>query len=167
MNLLSSPSPVPNPSPKSRSNPSPKSKIQSPKERDWDWGWHYNPTGHPTTTTHNFSHMKHQSSDGKRPPMTFHDLLWPSMTFYHLLRPLLPSMIKCLLSRPSLIAGLLHSTPLQINSQSIPRLDLIDSKSSFKIFLIRIPPCSILSFKQVLYIRDLKGDIKNLLLILF
>ena len=34
-------------------------------------------------------------------------------------------MIKCLLSRPGLIAG-----PLQINSQSIPRLDPIDSKSS-------------------------------------
>ena len=39
-------------------------------------------------------------------------------------------MIKCLLSRPCLIAGPLHSTPLQINSQSIPRLDPIDSKSS-------------------------------------
>ena len=39
-------------------------------------------------------------------------------------------MIKCLLSRPGLIAGPLHSTPLQINSQSIPRLDPIDSKSS-------------------------------------
>ena len=40
-------------------------------------------------------------------------------------------MIKCLLSRPGLIAGPLHSTTLQINSQSIPRLDPIDSKSSF------------------------------------
>ena len=40
-------------------------------------------------------------------------------------------MIKCLLSRPGLIAGPLHSIPLQINSQSIPRLDPIDSKSSF------------------------------------
>ena len=39
-------------------------------------------------------------------------------------------MIKCLLSSPGLIAGPLHSTPLQINSQSIPRLDPIDSKSS-------------------------------------
>ena len=39
-------------------------------------------------------------------------------------------MTKCLLSRPGLIAGPLHSTPLQINSQSIPRLDQIDSKSS-------------------------------------
>ena len=57
------------------------------------------------------------------------NLLWPSMTFYHLLRPLWPSMIKCLLSRPGLIAGPLHSTPLQIISQSIPRLDPIDSKS--------------------------------------
>ena len=66
------------------------------------------------------------------PSMTFHDLLWPSMTFYHLLRPLWRSMIKCLLSRPliALIAGPLHSTPLQINSKSIPRLDHIDSKSS-------------------------------------
>ena len=112
--------------------------------------------------------------------MTFHDLLWPSMTFYHLLRPLWPSMIKCLLSRPGLIAGRqaqvqsqiqvpnpgpksksqiqvpnpksrgplwpsmikcllsrpgliagpLHSTPLPNNSQLIPRLDPIDSKSS-------------------------------------
>ena len=39
-------------------------------------------------------------------------------------------MIKCLLSRPGLIAGPLHSTPLQNNSKSIPRLDPIDSKSS-------------------------------------
>ena len=39
-------------------------------------------------------------------------------------------MIKCLLSGPGLIAGPLHSTPLQIISQSIPRLDPIDSKSS-------------------------------------
>ena len=55
------------------------------------------------------------------------------LTFYHLLRPLWPSMIKCLLSRPGLIAGPLHSTPLQINSQSNPRLDPIDSKSSFTV----------------------------------
>ena len=41
-------------------------------------------------------------------------------------------MIKCLLSRPGLIAGPLHSTPLQIISQSIPRLDPIDSKSSYE-----------------------------------
>ena len=40
-------------------------------------------------------------------------------------------MNKCLLSRPGLIAGPLHSTPLQIISQSIPRLDPIDSKSSY------------------------------------
>ena len=39
-------------------------------------------------------------------------------------------MIKCLLSSPGLIAGPLHSTPLQIISQSIPRLDPINSKSS-------------------------------------
>ena len=39
-------------------------------------------------------------------------------------------MIKCLLSRPGLIAGPLHSIPLQIISQSIPRLVPIDSKSS-------------------------------------
>ena len=39
-------------------------------------------------------------------------------------------MIKCLLSKPGLIAGPLHFTPLQINSQSIPRLDPIDSKYS-------------------------------------
>ena len=65
------------------------------------------------------------------PSMTFHDLLWPSITFYHLLRPLRPSLIICLLSRPALIAGPLHSIPLQINSQSIPRLDPIDSKSCF------------------------------------
>ena len=37
----------------------------------------------PTTTTHNFS----QSSDGKRPSLTFLDLPWPSMTFYDLLWP--------------------------------------------------------------------------------
>ena len=40
-------------------------------------------------------------------------------------------MIKSLLLRPGLIAGPLHSTPLQIISQSIPRLDPIDSKSSY------------------------------------
>ena len=40
-------------------------------------------------------------------------------------------MIKCLLSRAGLLAGPLFSTPLQINSQPIPRLDPIDSKSSF------------------------------------
>ena len=44
-------------------------------------------------------------------------------------------MNKCLLSRPGLIAGPLHSTPLQIISQSLPRLDPIDSKSSLKYFL--------------------------------
>ena len=42
-------------------------------------------------------------------------------------------MYKCLLSRPGLIAGPLHSTPLQIISQSTPRLDPIDSKSSLQI----------------------------------
>ena len=68
--------------------------------------------------------------------MTSHDLLWPSMTFYHFLRPLWPSMIKCLLSRPGLIAGPLHSTPLPNNSQSIPRLDPIDSKSSLTLLLL-------------------------------
>ena len=44
-------------------------------------------------------------------------------------------MNKCLLSRPGLIAGPLHSTPLQIISQSILRLVPIDSKSSFSIIL--------------------------------
>ena len=94
---------VPNPS----LNPSPKSKIQSPEKKDWDWGWHYNPTGHrhQHPPTPNFSHLKCQSSDGKRLSMTFHDLPWPSMTFYHLLRPLWPSKIKCLLLRPILISG--------------------------------------------------------------
>ena len=56
---------------------------------------------------------------------TIHDLPWPSltfldlprpsmtssMTFYHLLRPLWPSMIECLLSRPSLISGPLKPKP--------------------------------------------------------
>ena len=36
-------------------------------------------------------------------------------------------MIKCLLSRPGLIAGPLHSVPLQINFQSIPRLNPIST----------------------------------------
>ena len=77
-------------------NSSPKSKIHSPEERNWDWGWQYNPTGHHPTTS-NFSPLKCQSSDGKRPSMTFldlpwpsltfHDLPWPSMTFYDLLWP--------------------------------------------------------------------------------
>ena len=53
------------------------------------------------------------------------------MAFYQFLRPLWPSMIKCLLSRAGLLAGPLFSTPLQINSQPIPRLDPIDSKSSY------------------------------------
>ena len=44
-------------------------------------------------------------------------------------------MIKCLLSRPGLIAGPLHSTPLQIKTQSIPRLDPSDSKSSLTLLL--------------------------------
>ena len=43
-------------------------------------------------------------------------------------------LIKCLLSRPGLIAGPFHSTPLQINSQSIPRLDPINSKSSLEYY---------------------------------
>ena len=87
--ILSSPSPVP--------NPSPKSEIQSLEERDWGWGWQYNTTGHHPTTTNNFSHLKCQSSDGKRPSMifidlhwpslSFHGLPWPSMTFYDLLSP--------------------------------------------------------------------------------
>ena len=47
-------------------------------------------------------------------------------------------MNKCLLSRPGLIAGPLHSTPFQFNSQSIPRLDPIDSKSSFSYKLLHI-----------------------------
>ena len=47
-------------------------------------------------------------------------------------------MIKCLLSRPGLIAGPLHSTPLPNNSQLIPRLDPIDSKSSFYILIIKV-----------------------------
>ena len=85
----SSPSPVPNPSPKSRSqiqvpNPGPKSKSQIqvpiPKSKVQRKG---TGTGadtiilqatHPPTTTHNFSHVKFQSSDGKRPSMIFLDL---------------------------------------------------------------------------------------------
>ena len=46
------------------------------------------------------------------------------------------TMNKCLLSRPGLIAGPLRSTPLQIISQSIPRLDPIDSKSSLFIKMV-------------------------------
>ena len=78
----------PKSSPKSKSqiqvpNPSAKSQIQSPEERDW--GWHYNPTGHhPPHPTHNFSHLKCQSSDGKRPSMNFLDLPWPSLTILDL-----------------------------------------------------------------------------------
>ena len=58
-------------------------------------------------------------------------------------------MIKCLLSRPGLIAGPLHSTPLPNNSQLIPRLDPIDSKSSFVLLLIIAR--SINTFSEELY----------------
>ena len=108
---LSSPSPVPNLSPKSRSQ----IQVQNPKSKVQRKG-----TGTGADTIILW------------PSMTFHNLLWPFITCYHLLRPLWPSMIKCLLSRPGLIAGPLLSTPLPNNSQSIPRLDHIDSKSSFK-----------------------------------
>ena len=66
--------------------------------------------------------------------MTFLDLPWPSMTFYDLLSPLWPSMIiKCLLISPALTSGplRLQSSPAQINSPSNPRLDPINSKSSY------------------------------------
>ena len=75
---VQSPAPVPNPNPKYRS------QIQVPNP---------SPTIHSINTTNNFSQLKCQSSDGKRPSMTFLDLPWPSMTFYQLLRPLWPSMI--------------------------------------------------------------------------
>ena len=89
----------------------------------------------PSPYTHNFSHLKCQPCDGKRPSltffifhdiqwpsmsymtfydlllpsMTFYDLLWPFITFYHLLRPLWPSMIKCLLPRPGPVEYQDHS----------------------------------------------------------
>ena len=49
--------------------------------------------------------------------MTYFDLLWPSITFYHLLRPLWPSMIKGLLSRPGLFSGPVKPKPKLIQSQ--------------------------------------------------
>ena len=53
---------------------SPKAQFQSPMSRGkgLDWGWCFNPTGHHPT--HNFSHLKCQSCDGKRPSMTILDL---------------------------------------------------------------------------------------------
>ena len=81
--------------------------------------------------------------DHSWPSLTFHDLLWPSMTFYRLLRPLWPSIIKCLLSRPSLISETLKPKPklnlylsspglmqAKINSHTNPRLDPNDSRTS-------------------------------------
>ena len=54
-------------------------------------------------------------------------------------------MNKCLLSSPGLIAGPLHSTPLQIISQSIPSLDPMDSKSS----LLRLVGLLVYNHKSV------------------
>ena len=107
-----------------------------------------------TTTqppTNNFSHQKCQSSERKRPSMTFldlpwpsktsndlprhsmtfHNLLWPSRIFCHLLKPLRPqwhSIFKCLMSKTwSNIRT--YQIQSQINSHWIPRLDPIDSMS--------------------------------------
>ena len=55
-------------------NPGPKSKSQIQNPKSWGKGLElgltllsYRPPTHPTTTTPNFSHLKCQSSDGKRP----------------------------------------------------------------------------------------------------
>ena len=96
--------------PKSKSQiqvPNPKSKVQRKGDGTGAdniilQAWNVNPV---------------MGKDHPWPSLTFHDLLWPSM-------------IKCLLSRPGLISGPLQSSPAQINSQSNPRLDPIDSKSS-------------------------------------
>ena len=75
--------------------------------------------------TPNFSHLKCHLDlpwpsldfhDIQWPSMTFYDLQGPYMTFYYLLKPLWPSMIKCLLSRPGLTSGPIQSSPAQINS---------------------------------------------------
>ena len=60
-------------SPKSKSQiqvPNPKSKVQ----RKGNGTGADNIILQATTTTPNFSHLKCQSSDGKRPSMTIHDL---------------------------------------------------------------------------------------------
>ena len=120
--ILSSPSPVPNPSPKSRSqiqvpNLSPKSKVQRKGPGTGADTLILQATTPPPITFLTGNVNLVMGKDLPWPSLTFHDLLCSYMTFYHLLRPLWPSMIKCLLLRPYL-AG-----PLQINSQSIPRLD--------------------------------------------
>ena len=119
---------VPNPVPKSRS------QILNPKSRGNGLGLgltllSYSPPTQPTT--HNFSHLKRQSSHGKRPSMTFLDLPWPSMTFYDLLWPVMtfydflwPSMIKCLLTSHDQISGPLHSSPNQFSLKSKARLQV-------------------------------------------
>ena len=104
-----------------------KSQILNPKSRGKGLGLGlalqlYRPSPHHPT--HNFSHLKCQSSDGKRPSMTFHhDLPWHFMTLYDLLSPSMtsiwPSKIKCLLSRPGIISRTFQA---QVNSHSIPRL---------------------------------------------
>ena len=85
---LSGPSSVPNPSLKS------KIKVQ---RKGTEAGADTMILEATTSTTHNFSNLGCQSSEGKRPSITFldlpwpslifHDLSWPSMTFYDLLWP--------------------------------------------------------------------------------
>ena len=67
-------------------NPGPKSKVQR-KGTGTGADTIILQATHPPTTTHNFSHVKFQSSDGKRPSMIFLDLPWHSITFYDLLPP--------------------------------------------------------------------------------
>ena len=85
--FLSSPIPIPNPSPKSKSqiqvpNTRPKFKVQR-KGTGTGAETIILQATHPPTN--NFSHLKCQSSDGKRPSITFLDLPWPSLTFYDVL----------------------------------------------------------------------------------
>ena len=58
------------------------------------------------------------------------------------------------MSRPGLIARPLHSTPLQINSQSIPRLDPIDSKSSYD---IKMKTNDLLKYRECHYYKEHKA----------
>ena len=114
----------------------------------------------------NFSHLKCQYSDGKRPSMTFlnlplpsmtfYNLLWPSLTFYHLLRPLWPSMIyKMSINKPSSnvrTSPTLHSSPVQINSPQIQGLTLLTPSPVNRVYFLN--KYSIAQFISIFFSKE-------------